>query len=162
MDISENSLKNEQFDVIIMLEVLEHLQNDFHAIKEISRILKGGGILILSTPYSKGQKYSHPKTAFRLKEDLDEHKFEQLFKGGFHWRDGYDENSIESLLRKNNLEIIDTDFVCIPRTLLELERRARVFFPLTYLLSFFTFISSNKCKIVAKARKQISRPNCKD
>jgi SAM-dependent methyltransferase len=39
-----------QFDVILCMEVLEHTLNPFDAIKELRRILKDGGYLLLSTP----------------------------------------------------------------------------------------------------------------
>ncbi len=37
-------------DVVVCIEVLEHLENHRRAISELSRVLKAGGILILSTP----------------------------------------------------------------------------------------------------------------
>lgn len=48
----ENPLpfKSGEFDCVVFLEVIEHLRNPFFAIKEISRILKPGGVLVLSTP----------------------------------------------------------------------------------------------------------------
>lgn len=41
---------NESYDVVLCTEVLEHVPNPILAIKEISRILKKGGILLLSSP----------------------------------------------------------------------------------------------------------------
>ena len=41
---------NESFDSIVMLEVIEHLKNPEKAIKEIYRILKKKGQVIISTP----------------------------------------------------------------------------------------------------------------
>ncbi|NMO09458.1 class I SAM-dependent methyltransferase [Methanobacterium subterraneum] len=45
-------LKNQSFDIIFCTEVLEHTVNPFNAIKEIYRLLKPRGILILSTPFN--------------------------------------------------------------------------------------------------------------
>jgi 2-polyprenyl-3-methyl-5-hydroxy-6-metoxy-1,4-benzoquinol methylase len=42
--------KSNFFDVIICLEVIEHLHNPLTFLKEMKRILKKGGTLILSTP----------------------------------------------------------------------------------------------------------------
>jgi len=42
--------KDEFFDIIFMGEVIEHLSNPDFAIKEIRRVLKDKGVLILSTP----------------------------------------------------------------------------------------------------------------
>lgn len=38
------------FDLVLMLEVIEHLPDIPHALREIARVLKPGGIAILSTP----------------------------------------------------------------------------------------------------------------
>lgn len=38
------------FDYILLMEVVEHLRNPYEVIPEISRIIKKGGMLILSTP----------------------------------------------------------------------------------------------------------------
>ena len=51
IDITKKTqFENENFDAIICLEVLEHTRNPFNAIKEITRILKKGGVLFLSVP----------------------------------------------------------------------------------------------------------------
>ncbi|GAG76193.1 unnamed protein product, partial [marine sediment metagenome] len=43
-------LENESFDCIFMGEILEHLENPYKAIKEVSRVMKEGGRLYLTTP----------------------------------------------------------------------------------------------------------------
>lgn len=42
--------RREAFDLVMMLEVIEHLADIPHAMREIARVLKPGGIAILSTP----------------------------------------------------------------------------------------------------------------
>jgi 2-polyprenyl-3-methyl-5-hydroxy-6-metoxy-1,4-benzoquinol methylase len=42
--------RNNYFDVIIAIEVIEHLYNPDHAVLEAKRLLRPGGFLILSTP----------------------------------------------------------------------------------------------------------------
>jgi 2-polyprenyl-3-methyl-5-hydroxy-6-metoxy-1,4-benzoquinol methylase len=44
--------KNEAFDAIVMLEVIEHTDSDAAAMAEIRRVLKPGGVLVLSTPHA--------------------------------------------------------------------------------------------------------------
>src|SRR5512140_694891 len=40
----------ETFDVVLLVEVIEHLENHRAALSELARVLKPGGILILTTP----------------------------------------------------------------------------------------------------------------
>lgn len=44
------SLKEDSFDVIVAIEVLEHLENPRAVVRELKRLLKPGGYLIMSTP----------------------------------------------------------------------------------------------------------------
>jgi len=53
-DITQSSLPEDYFDLILCTEVIEHIADSAAALKEIGRILKPGGIAIISTP----QKYS--------------------------------------------------------------------------------------------------------
>lgn len=46
----ELPFKDNTFDYITFLEVIEHLENPHFTLKEINRVLKSRGILILSTP----------------------------------------------------------------------------------------------------------------
>ena len=49
-----NMFEDGKFDVVLLMEVLEHVQNPFLAAKEIRRVLKPGGVLIGSTPFILG------------------------------------------------------------------------------------------------------------
>ncbi len=50
-DLNEElPFKDGEFDYAACLEGLEHIENHHHALKEFSRILKRGGVLIISTP----------------------------------------------------------------------------------------------------------------
>ena len=54
-DITKNNKKiipDEIFDILICTEVLEHTKDPLSAIKELTRIVKKSGYLILSTPYN--------------------------------------------------------------------------------------------------------------
>jgi SAM-dependent methyltransferase len=42
--------KSARFDLVTMLEVIEHLADIPHAIEEIARVLKPGGVAIITTP----------------------------------------------------------------------------------------------------------------
>ena len=43
-------------DLVICSEVVEHLTDDARALKELYRVLKPGGLLILATPKSKADR----------------------------------------------------------------------------------------------------------
>jgi SAM-dependent methyltransferase len=45
---------NEQFDAISIIEVIEHLENPRHVFRQIKRLLKPGGIVVLTTPNASG------------------------------------------------------------------------------------------------------------
>lgn len=49
-----NMFEDGKFDVVLLMEVLEHVQNPFLAAQEIRRVLKPGGVLIGSTPFILG------------------------------------------------------------------------------------------------------------
>ena len=49
-DIVECPLPDESVDAVVMLNVLEHIENDTEAIRQVKRILKPGGILVLEVP----------------------------------------------------------------------------------------------------------------
>jgi ubiquinone/menaquinone biosynthesis C-methylase UbiE len=67
---------DETFDVVLALDVLEHLENDEAAINEIHRILKTGGIFIATVPahkflWSYHDEYLHHKRRYAKKEFED-------------------------------------------------------------------------------------------
>ncbi|MBK8971934.1 MAG: class I SAM-dependent methyltransferase [Hahellaceae bacterium] len=52
VDLNQGRLPydSDTFDLITMTEVIEHLENHRELLKEISRVLKEGGLLVMSTP----------------------------------------------------------------------------------------------------------------
>jgi len=54
-DICKNNseiIPDNYFDIIVCTEVLEHTLNPFLAIKEMKRMLKSGGLLLISAPFN--------------------------------------------------------------------------------------------------------------
>lgn len=52
-DLSEKLLfRDEEFDGILMSEVIEHIADTFFVLHELNRVLKTGGVFILTTPNS--------------------------------------------------------------------------------------------------------------
>lgn len=52
--IEESDIPNEEFDVVILAAVLEHLYNPDEVLAKITRILKPGGLLFLDVPNEAG------------------------------------------------------------------------------------------------------------
>lgn len=50
MDLLQCPLRERQFDAVVALNVLEHIENDEAALMKMARLLKPGGILVLEVP----------------------------------------------------------------------------------------------------------------
>ena len=89
--------KDDSFDKILCLDVLEHIENDFLACSEFSRVLKKQGTLIIHVP----QKWQDQSRYFMrgVKDPF-------FWKKYGHVRNGYDLDSLKELLEPNNLKII--------------------------------------------------------
>ena len=51
LDSSAIPFADESFDVVLMTEVIEHVPDSVRTLKEVSRILKSGGILLITWPF---------------------------------------------------------------------------------------------------------------
>jgi SAM-dependent methyltransferase len=56
-DITHIAAQNEIYDVIICYHILEHIENDSVAMKELWRVTKNGGSCIIQTPFKEGEIY---------------------------------------------------------------------------------------------------------
>ncbi len=54
MDLNDLSFNDEEFDIIISSEVIEHIQNYKILMEVLFRVLKNGGLVILTTPQQRG------------------------------------------------------------------------------------------------------------
>lgn len=54
VDLNRDELpyENETFDVVLAIAIMEHLENPFHFTREVCRVLKRNGVLMLTIPYS--------------------------------------------------------------------------------------------------------------
>jgi len=57
-DIVDIPVKSGSFDNVLCTEVFEHIPNPIDAIKEISRVMKTNGVLLLTAPFSSLTHYS--------------------------------------------------------------------------------------------------------
>lgn len=80
-DITKMPLKSESFDSVLCVEVFEHLPRPLDALKELSRVTKKGGILILTAPFASLTHYSpfYFYSGFSInfyKDNLPKHGFQ--------------------------------------------------------------------------------------
>ena len=84
--------KDNHFSVIILSEVLEHLQDPKAALKEICRVLSDDGILIISVPYKEKITY---QICVHCNQPTPTHAH-------FH---SFDEKTLDTFLADTNLKI---------------------------------------------------------
>ena len=81
--ISEIPLENNSVDVVVSFETIEHHKHHQRMMDEIKRVLKKGGLLIISTPdkkvYSDERNYSNPHHV----KELYIEEFEKLLQSSF-------------------------------------------------------------------------------
>ena len=68
----ELQYKDETFDIILCLEVLEHLEEPYSVISEFFRVIRKGGLLIMSTP-NKDYPLASMLGKWKSTSDLDSH-----------------------------------------------------------------------------------------
>lgn len=63
-------LADDAVDVIVCMETIEHVKNDKNFVKELNRVLKPGGVLLISTPNAlvTNPKGGKPLNPFHLRE----------------------------------------------------------------------------------------------
>jgi SAM-dependent methyltransferase len=77
-------------DTVLLLEVLEHLQDDAAAVREVCRVLAPGGKLVLSVPVPPGEINEGDPWG--------------------HKREGYQLDQIRALVESNGFQVLDYGF----------------------------------------------------
>jgi 2-polyprenyl-3-methyl-5-hydroxy-6-metoxy-1,4-benzoquinol methylase len=90
--------QDETFDMVVCLDYLEHLEDDDQCLREIQRILKNEGQLILSTP--------HTGKIFFLNKLRPHLGMKMEFYG--HKREGYRSEELEAMLTKTGFHVEKT------------------------------------------------------
>ena len=88
-------LLDQTIDLVLCLDILEHVTDDAGVIKEIARVLKSGGELILTTPKERGLTFPF----------CNPEKNEILNKSFGHLRMGYSKEQIRQLFNEHKLLI---------------------------------------------------------
>lgn len=116
-DIYDLPYQDEEFDKIILSEVLEHLPDDVSALLEVRRVCKPGGILLITVP-----NRNYPFLWDPINKTLEAF-FHTHIKNGFwagiwnmHTR-LYTVNEIAQIAKEVNLEVVSLEALthyCIP------------------------------------------------
>lgn len=69
-DMTCSNLPDESFDYVVSVEVLEHVEEDDLFVKEVSRVLKTGGVFLMTTPNGDWVENKNPdhKRHYKKKE----------------------------------------------------------------------------------------------
>ena len=70
-DINNIDSESESFDLIICYHILEHIDSDQQAMKELFRVLKTDGTCLIQTPFKDGETYED--FSIKTKEDRLKH-----------------------------------------------------------------------------------------
>jgi SAM-dependent methyltransferase len=93
---------DEQFDVITLNQVIEHLRNPLAAVQNLTKLLAPGGYLFVETPSTDG---------------LDANLFRRRYWGGYHiprhfWL--FNEKSLRQLVELVGLRLVEIHYLCSP------------------------------------------------
>lgn len=147
-DFLQNKFQKNSFDVITLIEVLEHIKEDSEVIKKIFKILKKNGVFIVSVPYSKETgDLESPVLAVKTWYG----KYVEIgVPGEHHYRHGYNLLRLSSLLKSNGFKIKNIAFT----NYLSLLPKSLILFPLSFIIALsFSKYSKNHSKLTIVARK---------
>lgn len=95
-DVQKLPLRNNLFDLVLSVDVMEHIPDDEETLKEFNRVLRPGGVVMIHTP--------------RIRDDLpfdqpEDHHTDR-WTVGEHVRDGYLNSELRSKLEAAGLRIV--------------------------------------------------------
>jgi len=99
------TLKDNSVDIVIAGEIIEHLINPFRFLKEINRILKKGGELILSTPNAVDLK-SRLKVIFGKLPTNGARAFPSVEYHSFYHKADYNWQILKEMIEKADFKIV--------------------------------------------------------
>lgn len=114
-NVSQLEFEDESFDIIISFETIEHLYNQTDFLREMRRVLKKNGVLVISTPnklnYTDKSQNINP---FHVKE-LYKNEFSELLSKEFRYYNFYYQkfifaSLIYSDINSNKVKVYEGDF----------------------------------------------------
>lgn len=116
-DITQTTLKDNTYDGVVSVEVIEHVPDDSAFVNQIHRVLKPGGTFVLTTPNGVAVPNKNPDHIRHYAKAELESKLKEYFKDVqvFHGvRMGYlHKMSMKRWITKNPLEILQAPWVML-------------------------------------------------
>jgi 2-polyprenyl-3-methyl-5-hydroxy-6-metoxy-1,4-benzoquinol methylase len=148
-DLINNPFPAGEFDVVVTVEVLEHIKDDAGAIREIHRILREGGLLIVSIPYAEtAEPCSTPLPSARNFEGTD---VLLDVPGELHFRHGYNPEDLSSLLTSNGFRVVRWSWT----NTVNILPQSMILFPFCYIPAMIlSKFNKQRCKLTMLAKKE--------
>jgi len=140
-DLTKINYEN-KFDLILCVDVMEHIEDDVSVLKNFYRALKSGGYLVINTPSSFGGS------------DAQDEKDESFI--GEHFRNGYSKEEMFEKLKMAGFNSYDGFYtygfwgdkawrigIKYPMLMLNLSKLFLIILPIYYLLTLPFFILMN-------------------
>ncbi len=104
-DVRKLTLRSDKYDIVLTVDVMEHVDDDVAAFSEFYRVLKPGGFLVMHTPrIVDDDPGSHEKGSHHHKESSDTE--EKRWHVDEHVRDGYSDREASEKLEDQGFEIV--------------------------------------------------------
>ena len=91
-DATDMPFDDASFDMVTMFDLLEHVPDDAAVARETMRVLKPGGVILVSTPNSERWRFPYYKVFRPISPSED-----TLFADWGHVRRGYTQNELDAL-----------------------------------------------------------------
>jgi len=98
IDLNKKTPKNNYFDQVVALAVLEHVENPDGFLQFAHKLLKRGGIFIITTPHKRSKtllEFLSTVLGLISRQEINDHK------------NYFDESRLKSLFYKNRFKIIN-------------------------------------------------------
>ncbi|MGH9902312.1 MAG: class I SAM-dependent methyltransferase [Pyrinomonadaceae bacterium] len=96
-DMTHSALPSDSFDCVVSVEVLEHVEEDADFVREVHRVLKPGGVFLMTTPNGDSipqpypdhrRHYTRAQLHALLSSCFDQVEVEYAIRGGLYRRLG--------------------------------------------------------------------------